>query len=177
MNPVVGDPMPRDLVALLPRLRRFARGLAGSLDAADDLVQAACERALAHRQQWQAGTRLDSWMYRIVQNLWIDQLRMNGRWREAGEEALAAIPANDMARAVEARIELAAVRAAIDALPAEQRAVLVLVTIEGQSYRDTAEILGIPIGTVMSRLARARLALTEQRTGGTQRPEIRKAKT
>ena len=174
MTRVVGDPMQRDLVALLPRLRRFARGLAGSLDAADDLVQQACERALVNRAQWQPGTRLDSWMYRIVQNLWIDQVRTSSRWHQAGEEALASIPANDMARAVEARIELASVRAAIDALPPEQRAVLMLVTVEGQSYRDTAEILKIPIGTVMSRLARARLALVEHRNA-TQRPIIRKA--
>jgi RNA polymerase sigma-70 factor (ECF subfamily) len=166
--------MQRDLVALLPRLRRFARGLAGSLDAADDLVQAACERALASRAQWQPGTRLDSWMYRIVQNLWIDQVRTSGRWRQAGEEALASIPANDMARAVEARIELASVRSAIDTLPPEQRAVLMLVTVEGQSYRDAAGILEIPIGTVMSRLARARLALVEHRNA-TQRPAHRKA--
>ena len=174
MTRVVGDPMQRDLVALLPRLRRFARGLAGSLDAADDLVQAACERALANRAQWQKGTRLDSWMYRIVQNLWIDQIRTKGRWREADEETLATLPANDMVRAVEARIELAAVRSAIDALPPDQRAVLMLVTVEGQSYRDAAEILEIPIGTVMSRLARARLALVEHR-GAMQRPAIRKA--
>ena len=174
MTRVVGDPMQRDLVALLPRLRRFARGLAGSLDAADDLVQAACERALANRAQWQKGTRLDSWMYRIVQNLWIDQMRTKGRWHQADEETLAALPANDMVRAVEARIELAAVRSAIDALPPDQRAVLMLVTVEGQSYRDAAEILEVPIGTVMSRLARARLALVEHRNA-TQRPAIRKA--
>ena len=167
--------MQRDLVALLPRLRRFARGLAGSLDAADDLVQAACERALANRQQWQVGTRLDSWMYRIVQNLWIDQLRANKRWQQAGEDALASIPANDMARAVEARLELAAVRSAIDTLPAEQRAVLMLVTVEGQSYRNAAEILDVPIGTVMSRLARARLTLAERRAGTAQRPANQKA--
>lgn len=174
MTRVVGDPMQRDLVALLPRLRRFARGLAGSLDAADDLVQAACERALANRAQWQPGTRLDSWMYRIVQNLWIDQMRSGNRWHQADEATLASLPANDMARAVEARIELAAVRSAIDALPPEQRAVLMLVTVEGQSYRDAAGILEIPIGTVMSRLARARLALIEHRAT-MQRPATRKA--
>jgi RNA polymerase sigma-70 factor (ECF subfamily) len=166
-----------DLVALLPRLRRFARGLSGSLDTADELVQAACERALANRGQWQAGTRLDSWMYRIVHNLWIDRVRSDGRWRLAGEEALAALPANDMARAVEARIELAAVRRAIDALPSDQRAVLMLVTVEGKTYRDAAAILEIPIGTVMSRLARARLALTASREGSVLRAEERRVRT
>jgi RNA polymerase sigma-70 factor (ECF subfamily) len=174
VNPAGGDPIERDLPDLLPRLRRFARGLAGSPDAADDLVQAACERALANRQQWQPGTRLDSWMFRIVQNLWIDRLRSEGRWRMAGADALESLPANDMAGAVEMRLELAAVRRAIEALPAEQRAVLMLVTVDGRSYREAAEILDTPIGTVMSRLARARLALTKQRGSADAQPMIRK---
>lgn len=177
MTGVDGDPVQDDLVALLPRLRRFARGLAGSLDAADDLVQAACERALANRQQWQPGTRLDSWMFRIVQNLWIDRLRADGRWRYAGADALDSLPANDMASAVEARIELAAVRRAIDALPDDQRAVLMQVTVDGRSYREAAEILDIPIGTVMSRLARARLALTKQRSGAVPQAVVRKLRS
>lgn len=177
MTKVGADPIQHDLVALLPRLRRFARGLAGSLDAADDLVQAACERALANRQQWQPGTRLDSWMFRIVQNLWIDRLRSEGRWRYAGADALDSLPANDMEGAVEAKIELAAVRRAIDALPNEQRMVLMLVTVDGRSYRETAEILDTPIGTVMSRLARARLALTKQRSGQAAQPAVRKLRS
>jgi RNA polymerase sigma-70 factor (ECF subfamily) len=149
-----------DLVALLPRLRRFACGLAGSIDRADDLVQAACERALVSRRQFEPGSRLDSWMYRIVQNLWIDRLRSEGRWRTGDEHELDDLPADDMAGAVEARIELAAVRRAIDMLPPDQRLVLMLVTVESRSYREAADILAIPIGTVMSRLSRARLALT-----------------
>jgi RNA polymerase sigma-70 factor (ECF subfamily) len=64
-----------ELVALLPRLRRFARGLAGAPDQADDLVQAACERAIARIHQWTPGTRLDSWMFRIVQTIWLDEKR------------------------------------------------------------------------------------------------------
>src|ERR1041384_8438635 len=67
------------LIALLPRLRRFALGLTTDRDRADELVQAACERALTRGHQWQEGTRLDSWMFRIVQNLWIDQLRGESR--------------------------------------------------------------------------------------------------
>jgi RNA polymerase sigma-70 factor (ECF subfamily) len=75
------------LVAVLPRLRRFARGLTGSAVEADDLVQAACERALARTHQFQAGTRFDSWMFRIVQTVWIDQLRARDSRRTENEDA------------------------------------------------------------------------------------------
>src|SRR6266481_5511475 len=73
------------LIAVLPRLRRFARGLTGSASDADDLVQAACERALARMHQFQEGTRFDSWMFRIVQTIWIDQLRSRDVRKEDGE--------------------------------------------------------------------------------------------
>jgi len=151
----------RELVALLPRLRRFACGLSGSLDRADDLVQTACERALSNLDKFAPGSRLDSWMFRIVQNLWVDRMRSDGRWQQGDENALDRLPANDMEREVEARMELIAVRRAIAALPPEQRVVLILVTVEGKSYREASEILAIPMGTVMSRLARARVALTK----------------
>jgi RNA polymerase sigma-70 factor (ECF subfamily) len=151
-----------EMVALLPRLRRFARGLAGVADQADDLVQAACERALARIDQWQPGTRLDSWMFRIVQTIWLDERRSakvrTGEGRidpELAEEELAF----DGGRGLEAHMTYEAVRAAMAELPAEQRAVLVLVCVEGQSYKEVAAALDIPIGTVMSRLARARAAL------------------
>ncbi len=150
----------QQLVALLPRLRRFARGLTGSQDQGDDLVQASCERALTRQDQFERGTRLDSWMYRIMQNLWIDDRRRARRGaialdpvdleREAGG---AAGPAPDE------RLYLADVRRAIADLPDEQRMVLLLVSVEGLSYRDASLALGLPIGTVMSRLSRGRLAL------------------
>src|ERR1700758_4371045 len=86
---VVGTPMSASisdqLIAVLPRLRRFARGLAGTAAEADDLVQAACERALARSHQFQEGTRFDSWMFRIVQTIWIDQLRARDVRKEDGE--------------------------------------------------------------------------------------------
>ncbi|MBL8655660.1 MAG: RNA polymerase sigma factor [Alphaproteobacteria bacterium] len=154
-----------EMVALLPRLRRFARGLAGVPDQADDLVQAACERALTRIDQWQPGTRLDSWMFRIVQTIWLDERRAvkvrTGEGRidaEMAEDELAF----DGGRGLEAHMTYEAVRAAMATLPEDQRAVLVLVCVEGQSYKEAAAALDIPIGTVMSRLARARAGLVKR---------------
>jgi len=150
----------KGLIELLPRLRRFARALAGRPDQADDLVQAAVEKALAKSHQWRDGTRLDSWMYRIVQTTWIDTCRaasVRGSHLEAVDPGTLADYGT--LRRIEARLTLAAVRQAIRALPDAQRAVLGLVCVEGLSYRDAADVLGIPVGTVMSRLARARLSL------------------
>lgn len=157
----MADDVREDLVALLPRLRRFAYTLCGSLDLADDLVQAACERALSRLDQFDPGTRLDSWMFRIVQTVWIDQMRSAARKKTVNDnEAIAAVEdERSTARQVEARADLALVRAEIASLPAEQRAVLGLVTIDGLSYQQAAEALGVPIGTIMSRLARARKKL------------------
>ena len=150
----------REMAALVPRLRRFAYGLTGSLDAGDDLVQSTCERALSRLHQWQAGTRLDSWMYRIMQNLWRDELRA-GRRREVAtdSETLDAMAGGDAEAEAAVRLDLATVRRRIADLQPDQRAVLLLVSVEGQSYKEAAAILEVPIGTVMSRLARARLAL------------------
>jgi RNA polymerase sigma-70 factor, ECF subfamily len=147
------------MVALLPRLRRFAFGLTGSRDEADDLVQAACERALSRLHQWQPGTRLDSWLYRIAQTLWIDQLRVRkNRGDPVEPEVLDRLPASG-GRSAEGEHMLARVSAAMDRLPEEQRLVLVLVSVEGLSYQEAAEVLEVPVGTVMSRLARARKRL------------------
>jgi RNA polymerase sigma-70 factor, ECF subfamily len=144
----------RELVAALPRLRRFAFGLTGSLDEADDLVQAACERALARRDQYEPGTRLVSWMYRI------DRVRRHGTVSE-DPAVLAEYPGGDAVGEAESRLALAEVRQAIAVLSPEQRTVLLLVSVEGLAYREAAEILGLPIGTIMSRLARARLGLAK----------------
>ena len=150
----------RELVAALPRLRRFAFGLAGSLDEADDLVQAACERALARRDQYEPGTRLVSWLYRIVQTIWIDRVRRH-RTVSVDPALLAEYPGGDAVGEAESRLALAEVRRAIAVLSPEQRTVLLLVSVEGLAYRDAAEVLDLPIGTIMSRLARARLALAK----------------
>jgi RNA polymerase sigma-70 factor, ECF subfamily len=159
------------MILLLPRLRRFARALAGTSADADDLVQATCERALRSLGQWTQGTRLDSWMFRIMRNHHIDEVRKH---RIAAEEPLEDkfdLTGDDGRAVTEGRLELASVRDRIAALPEDQRAVLVLVCVEDMSYRDAAEILEIPIGTVMSRLSRARLALMKAE-GTTARREV-----
>ena len=150
------------LVAVLPRLRRFARGLTGSSVEADDLVQAACERALARRHQFQEGTRFDSWMFRIVQTIWIDQIRSREVRKSDGDIGEDRLGSDEPVRRVEARLTLAEVRRAVDRLPTDQRAALLLVTVEGLSYKEAAEVVDVPVGTIMSRLARARIALQLQ---------------
>ena len=145
------------LIDILPRLRRFARGLAGSAADADDLCQAAIERALKSQGQWQQGTRLDSWMYRITRNLWIDERRASGRRgiHTPIDEAAVQV-AGDGADSVEAGTLRGDIDGAMARLPDEQREVVILVLVEGYAYREAAEILDVPIGTVTSRLARGR---------------------
>jgi RNA polymerase sigma-70 factor, ECF subfamily len=154
------------LIAVLPRLRRFARGLAGAAAEADDLVQAACERALARAHQFEEGTRFDSWMFRIVQTIWIDQLRAREVRKENGDVAEERLGTDEPVRRIEARLALAEVRLAVEKLPADQRTTLMLVTVEGLSYKEAAVVAGVPVGTIMSRLARARVALQQQLDAG-----------
>lgn len=146
------------LIAFLPNLRRFAISLCRAPDTADDLVQLACERAIANAASFEPGTRFDAWMFRILRNLWIDQLR---RDRTAGPkddiDLYEGKLAGDAGTAPEHRLLLSEVWVAIGKLPQEQREVLLLVCVEELSYRAAADLLGIPIGTVMSRLARARV--------------------
>jgi RNA polymerase sigma-70 factor (ECF subfamily) len=149
-----------ELSALLPRLRRFAYGLSRSPADADDLTQMTIERALRSREQWQPGTRVDSWTYRIMRNLWIDTVRSRTRREkvEAPPEAAENI-ARDPRGAMEAALDLKRVMAAMGRLPDEQREVVALILIEGFGYREAAELLDLPIGTVSSRLVRGRTAL------------------
>jgi RNA polymerase sigma-70 factor (ECF subfamily) len=149
-----------DLVAMLPRLRRFAMALCRRADAADDLVQIACEKALASAGSWQPGTRFDAWMFRILRNAWIDQLRRRktaGIQEDISEREDIAGSRGDVE--IEAALTLAKVWRMIDELPPDQKEVLLLVAVEGWSYKEAAEALELPIGTVMSRLARARLKI------------------
>ena len=156
----VTDQFRTQMVELMPRLRRFAVALTGDLDQADDLVQETCMRALARVGQWQPGTRLDSWMYRIAQNIWLDRMRARRvRGEGIGLEAAEAISGTDGRDVVENRLSLAAVADAMATLPEDQRVLVALVCIDGVSYKEAAEITGAPIGTVMSRLARARREL------------------
>src|SRR5688572_2031725 len=149
-----------ELTQLLPRLRRFAHTLSRHGADADDLTQATVERALRSRGQWQPGTRLDSWLYKIMRNLWIDTVRSRGRKEkfEAPAEEAEAL-GFDPRDGVEAGLELQRVMAAMERLPDEQREVVVLILIEGFGYREAAELLDLPIGTVSSRLVRGRTAL------------------
>lgn len=159
------------MVELLPRLRRFAYALTGNLDKADDLVQETCARALAHADQWQAGTRLDSWMYRIAQNLWFDRMRATKvRGEVVDVDTAADLVGSDGRHVIEHRSALQVVANGIAKLPADQQMVIARVCIDGMSYKDAADALGIPIGTVMSRLARARRALHEAINGAPDAP-------
>ncbi len=150
------------LVELLPRLRRFARGLTRDATQADDLCQGAIERALIARDQWQDGTRLDSWMYRIMRNLWIDDRRAAARRGPHAviDDEIVQI-AGDGQQEMESAVGLGDVDAAMANLPDEQREVVLLVLVEGYAYREVAEILEVPIGTVTSRLARGRESLMQ----------------
>lgn len=145
------------MIELLPRLRRFALVLSGDRDRADDLVQETCARALAAADQWKPDTRLDSWMYRIAQNLWFDQLRARKvRGEPADIDSIADLTGSDGRSVVDGRMTLELVSRKINELPKEQQVLIALVCIDGLSYKEAAAAIGVPIGTVMSRLARAR---------------------
>jgi RNA polymerase sigma-70 factor (ECF subfamily) len=145
------------IVALLPRLRRFARNLVRNPHDADDVVQIAVERALLRLDQWRSDARLDSWLFKIVRNAWIDEVRARGRRakifmpEEAGEQ----IGETSMER----EIDRWSAETALGRLPEDQRLAVSLVLIEGLSYKDAAEVLEVPLGTLTSRLARGREAL------------------
>ena len=154
------------LVELLPRLRRFALSLTGDRDRADDLVQEACVRALASAAQWQAGTRLDSWVYKIAQNIWFDRLRSaKVRGQESDIEDHMHLVGVDGRAVVEERSTLADVSRRIAELSQDQQLLVGLICIDGLTYKEAADALSLPIGTVMSRLARARISLGEALQG------------
>lgn len=149
------DPLDDDqLRALLPRLRRFARALAGTQDAADDLVQSALERALRGWSGRRDEQALQPWLFSILYRQFVDETR-RARRRARLLGLLAAQPP-PVAPSAEHVHEERSVLASLAQLPPEQRALLLLVAVEGLSYRESADALGLPIGTVMSRLSRAR---------------------
>lgn len=157
---MTADAFETGLGEALPKLRRFAFSLSRDPADADDLAQRTVERALKSRDQWQPGTRLDAWLYRIMRNLWIDEGRARSRQAkvvrplEEGEDA-----GFDPRPGQDAAIDLARVMAAMERLPDEQREVVALILVEGFGYREASELLGLPIGTVSSRLVRGRTAL------------------
>ena len=155
-----------EIVALIPRLRRFALGLTGSQSDADDLVQTALEKALTRLDQFRPGTRLDSWLFRIVQTSWIDDRRRAFRREETMDaEMMDRQPGMTTPGEGDSRIGLRDIDRALTGLSDDQRVLAVLVLVEGYSYQEAADMQNVPIGTVMSRLARARKALAADLSG------------
>ncbi len=169
------------LVEQLPGLRRYARVLTGDAWAADDLVQDTLERACTKWQLWVPGTDLRAWLFTLMHNLYLNQ-------RRAAKVALNSMSIDDLETELQAPPGGGAdpldLRRCLQRLPAEQRAVLLLVTVEDVSYQEAARILAIPLGTVMSRLSRARSRLRElmegrppvARPATTQAPALRRMK-
>ena len=155
------------MVDLLPRLRRLARALTQANSDADDLVQLTVEKCLKERAQWAEGSKLDSWMFTAMRNAWIDETRMRSRRREslaaAGE---AEQVADSSVASEELKVQAMSMRSAMAALPADQRVVVALVLVDGMSYQEAAELLGIPEGTLTSRLSRARATLLSKMNEG-----------
>ena len=154
-------PLPHpDLLAAIPRLRRYARVLTGDASRADDLVQETLARGWEKRRLWAAGTDLRAWLFTIMHNVYVNQLAVTRR--EAGNVSLDAegesgsawqVPVRDNQQD---RVELLELLQQVDRLPFEQREVLLLAAVEELRYEEIARVLVIPIGTVMSRLSRAR---------------------
>jgi RNA polymerase sigma-70 factor, ECF subfamily len=155
--PAANADLGEQIVHLLPRLRRFARSLTNGVQDADDLVQLAVERALSRANQLRPEGELSSWMFGILRNAWIDEVRARGRRTRlfAAEE----LGENVADPAASRQADTLSVQAALARLPAEQREVISLVLVEGLSYKEAAEIIGAPVGTITSRLARGRDAL------------------
>ena len=162
----MNDEVQRELPNHLPRLWRFALRLAREPHDAEDLVQRTCVRALERRAQWQAGTALLSWLFAIEHSIWLNELRTPQRRRTASLEA--EVPWSELmaeptgAGNPELRLHYTQVVRAVESLPEAQRVVMLLVAVEGMSYREAADILALPIGTVMSRLSRARIAVGQK---------------
>lgn len=152
------------LLACIPRLRRYARALVGDKSSADDLVQDTLERGIKKITLWQPGSDMRAWLFSIMHNLRVDQIRKPTMASELIHEDLAepTIPAHQTQG-----LEIRDLQTALALLPASQREVLLLVALEGMSYEDVALTLSIPIGTVMSRLSRAREKLRALMAGKT----------
>jgi RNA polymerase sigma-70 factor (ECF subfamily) len=155
------DALREDIVQHVPRLRRFARTIARNPHDADDLVQVTIERALARCEQLRPDSRLESWMFGIMRNAWIDEVRARVRRDRvfAPEEAAANVGGEHDV------VDALAIQSAMQRLPEEQRMAVGLVLVEGLSYKEAAEVMEVPIGTLTSRLARGREALAAMLSG------------
>ena len=151
-----------EIAAHIPRLRRYARALAGDSHRADDLVQDTLERALTKFHLWRHGSDLRAWMFSIMHNVFINQLKARRELAldDAVEDGLQSAPQSDP-------LELRDLDAALRRLPVEQREVLLLVGLEQLSYAEASQALGVPVGTVMSRLSRGRERLRAVMSGTT----------
>ncbi|MFN3545468.1 MAG: RNA polymerase sigma factor [Thiobacillus sp.] len=150
-----------DLIEHLPRLRRYARALTGDASRADDLVQDTLERALAKLDLWQPGSDLRAWLFTLMHNLFVNQVRARRPQETVIDDALDEPVSGGQLEALAARD----IHAALGRLPEEQREVLLLVGLEQFGYAEAAEVLGVPVGTVMSRLARAREKMRQMLAG------------
>lgn len=151
------------LLQAIPRLQRFCYAMTGSREDGEDLGQIALERAIANLHRWTPGTRMEPWVLRIAYNAWIDEVRAcSRRGKVVAIDDMYDLSLVDGRDVVESTIDLKRTRAAMDALPDDHRVILTLVAIEGMSYQEVSEILKIPIGTVMSRLSRARKAVAQK---------------
>ena len=164
-NQAKADQISRELVTLLPKLRRFAMTLTRNASDADDLVQEACERAITRSHLWNGEGRLESWVYAMTRNLWVDEIRKRkvrtgGGTVDASEQDELIVEAN-----AEKAIYATQLHKMILSMPEGLSSVFLLVNVEGHSYKEAAEILEIPIGTVMSRLSTARLKLAAMVNG------------
>lgn len=155
-----------EIEAAIPALRRYAHALLQDRDAADDLVQDCLERAIARRRLWRGDGPVRAWMFRILLNLWRERHRRAARLRLVTLDPEA--PETLRAGAQDAHMALREVHEAMGRLPEDQRAALLLVALEGMRLAEAALVLGIPEGTLVSRLGRARAALREMtgRDGG-----------
>ena len=159
----MSDSFADDIIAFLPNLRRFALSLCRVPDTADDLVQITVERAFASRAQFDPGTRLEAWLLRILRNAWIDMTRRDKtRGTQVDIDDVPDASQIDGTKVAEDVLMLKSAEAAIHALPDDQRDVILLICVEELSYKEAAALLGTPVGTVMSRLARARKALAQK---------------
>lgn len=149
--------MKQELTALMPMIRRFAYSLTGSPHDADDLLQNTIERVLSRGVP--DDVELAKWVFRVCRNIWIDEYRARKIRNNAAQDPELEEQTVDGEHIVYQQITLGEVSSAMDKLPEDQRSILALIAVQGMSYKEVAETLSIPIGTVMSRLARARVAL------------------
>lgn len=150
------------LVQSLPRMRRYALAVSRDSDVADELVQSACERAL--KASYPTDAPVLAWLFTIIRNLWMDRLRrkqVEGFHTDIDEHAEIIVGSSGEDQRADARQQIARVQDALLKLPVAQRELLLLVCVEELSYKDAAAVLNVPLGTVMSRLARARIKLAE----------------